>query len=243
LYSLKTEIVAPPLPASHQDVTPPFPVTLPLADYRDASCSRRPSDQCENWPAAAAPASRAPPAAAPADRRRQTLSGGTGEEHVRQGTGQATHVQFRQGKGQAINGPARRQEGQGGHTQAYGGGGDHRTRLPIPNAKATNTCYRRPIPNTRENGKNRWNSIPERRRRHSLFSTAMAMERRSGRVGRSPREKKTREGGGSGVRKAAYFYAQGRSIWQLLEDGELGWETIRDYFFDFSQKIKDGEEK
>jgi len=55
--------------------------------------------------------------------------------------------------------------------------------------------------------------------------------------------KKTREGGGSGVRKAAYFYAQGRSIWQLLEDGELGWETIRDYFFDFSQKIKDGEEK
>ena len=71
----------------------------------------------------------------------------------------------------------------------------------------------------------------------------MAMERRSGRVGRSPREKKTREGGGSGVRKAAYFYAQGRSIWQLLEDGELGWETIRDYFFDFSQKIKDGEEK
>ena len=60
---------------------------------------------------------------------------------------------------------------------------------------------------------------------------------------RSPREKKTRKGGGSGVRKAAYFYAQVRSIWQLLEDGELGWETIRDYFFDFSQKIKDGEEK
>jgi len=29
----------------------------------------------------------------------------------------------------------------------------------------------------------------------------------------------------------------------FLEDGELGWETIRDYFFDFSQKIKDGEEK
>jgi len=194
LYSLKTEIVAPPLPASRQDVTPPFPVTLPLADYRDASCSRRPSDQCENWPAAAAPASRAPPAAAPADRRRQTLSGGTGEEHVRQGTGQATHVQFRQGKGQAINGPARRQEGQGGHTQAYGGSGNHRTRLPIPNAKATNTCYRRPIPNTGKNGKNRWNSIPERRRRRrrrrSLFSTAMAMERRSGRAGRSPREKK-----------------------------------------------------
>ena len=83
--------------------------------------------------------------------------------------------------------------------------------------------------------KNRWNSIPERRRRRrSLFS--MAMARRSGRAGRSPREKKTREGGGSGVRKAAYFYAQGRSIWQLLEDGELGWETIGDYFFLFSPK-------
>ena len=99
-----------------------------------------------------------------------------------------------------------------------------------------------PTPEKMENG---WNSIPERRRRRrrSLFSTAMAMARRSGRAGRSPREKKTREGGGSGVRKAAYFYAQGRSIWQLLEDGELGWETIGDYFFDFSQKIKDGEEK
>ena len=60
---------------------------------------------------------------------------------------------------------------------------------------------------------------------------------------KKPAWEKTREGGGSGVRKAAYFYAQVRSIWQLLEDGELGWETIRDYFFDFSQKIKDGEEK
>ena len=183
MYSLKTEIVAPPLPASRQDVTPPFPVTLPLADYRDASCSRRPS---------AAPASRAPPAAAPADRRRQTLSGGTGEEHIRQGTGQATHVQFRQGKGQAINGPARLQEGQGGHTQAYGGGGgDHRTRLPIPNAKATNTCYRRPIPNTGENRKNRWNSIPERQRRRSLFS--MAMARVAAREEARARKKRARE--------------------------------------------------
>ena len=55
--------------------------------------------------------------------------------------------------------------------------------------------------------------------------------------------KKRAEGGGSGVRKAAYFYAQGRSIWQLLEDGELGWKPLETIFLTFSKKNKDGEEK
>ena len=99
-----------------------------------------------------------------------------------------------------------------------------------------------PIPNAEKNGKNASNSIPERRRRRRSFS--MAMARRSGGAGRSPRERKKRcKGGRSGVGRAAYFYAQNRPICQLLGDQELGWETIRDYFFDFSQKIKDGEEK
>ena len=43
-------------------------------------------------------------------------------------------------------------------------------------------------------------------------------------------------------RSGAYFYAQERPIYQLLEDGKLEWETIGGYIFLFSQKNKDGEE-
>ena len=44
------------------------------------------------------------------------------------------------------------------------------------------------------------------------------------------------------LERSAYFYAQGRPIYQLLRDEELGWKTIGEFFV-FSKKNKDGKEK
>ena len=45
--------------------------------------------------------------------------------------------------------------------------------------------------------------------------------------------------------RSAYIYAHIHPICQLLEDGEVRWETIGEYFFYFFQKNKnkDGEER
>ena len=51
-------------------------------------------------------------------------------------------------------------------------------------------------------------------------------------------EKKSRGRGDGERRRRAYFYAQGNPICQLLEDRELGWETIGECFLPFSKKIK-----
>ena len=49
--------------------------------------------------------------------------------------------------------------------------------------------------------------------------------------------------GRSGATRGAYFYAQGSLIYKLLGDGELGWGTIRVFFYIFFKKNKDWEEK
>ena len=75
-------------------------------------------------------------------------------------------------------------------------------------------------------------------------ATARRRPKGSGGVGKKrAMKKKSRGSSDRESRRSAYFYAQGRPIYQLLADGELEWETIGEYFFAFSQKNKDGKEK
>jgi hypothetical protein len=81
-------------------------------------------------------------------------------------------------------------------------------------------------------------------RRRPKGSGGGGRQTRSGGVGKKrAMKKKSRGSSDRESRRSAYFYAQGRPIYQLLADGELEWETIGEYFFAFSQKNKDGKEK
>ena len=56
-------------------------------------------------------------------------------------------------------------------------------------------------------------------------------------------EKKSRGRGDGEPWRCAYFYAQENPICQLLENRELGWGTIGEYFLPFFKKNKDGKKK
>ena len=67
--------------------------------------------------------------------------------------------------------------------------------------------------------------------------------RRKDVAGKKAPGKKSRGRGDGEPRRCAYFYAQGNPICQLLEDRELVWGTIGEYFLPFFQKNKDGKKK
>ena len=57
---------------------------------------------------------------------------------------------------------------------------------------------------------------------------------------KAPEKKKSRGRGDGERRRRAYFYAQENPICQLLEDRELGWETIVECFLTFFKKLRMG---